>query len=87
MTVQLESLTQPERMMLKMAWAATTRRPLHLIYGPQATMQNVAHEMINMGLLQRVPSQYFAVTLTPDGFALAMQLQRQGWPDTERAPE
>ena len=83
--IQLESLTRPQRLMLKKAYAATTNRPLQIINGPQAMMQRVAEKMIDMGLLRLVQSQFFAVVLTEEGFALALQLRQQGWPNTEKA--
>ncbi len=83
MSAALDDLTRPQRLMLKKAYAKTVQRPLHIVNGPKALMQRCAEKMIDMGLLRLVPEQYFAVILTPDGFALAQQLQRQGWPNTE----
>lgn len=82
--ITLDDLTRPQRLMLKKAYAATERRPLQIINGPKALMQRCAEKMIDMGLCRLVREQYFAVVLTPDGFALAVELARQGWPDTER---
>ncbi len=83
--VQLDDLTRPERLMLRKAYAATERRPLHVRNGPKAAMQIVAERMIDKGLCRLVPTQFFALVLTPAGFALAVELQRQGWPNTEKS--
>ena len=81
---KLEDLSRAQRLMLKKAYATTTNRPLQIINGPKARMQKVAEEMIDMRLLRLVPTQFFAVILTEEGFALAVQLMQQGWPNTEK---
>lgn len=82
--ITLEDLSRPERLMLKRAFAKTENRPLHVINGPKARMQIVAERMIDKGLCKLVETQFFAVVLTQDGLALAVELSRQGWPNTEK---
>lgn len=80
----LASLSRSQRYMLKRAWGASERRPLHVINGPKKRMQIVAEQMIDLGLVRKVDGQFFALVLTAAGFDLAQQLMRQGWPDTEK---
>jgi len=82
--VGLDDLSRPERLMLKRAYAATDSRPLHVRNGPQAAMQRVAEKMIDKGLCRLAREQFFAVVLTARGFELAVELARQGWPNTEK---
>lgn len=84
MSITLDQLTRPERLMLKRAYSASERRPLHVQNGPKAAMQAVAERMIDKGLCRLVSTQYFAMVLTEAGFALAVELSRQGWPNTEK---
>lgn len=82
--MKLDDLTRPERLMLKRAYAATDSRPLHVRNGPKAAMQKVVERMIAKGLCRLAREQFFAVVLTPQGFDLAVELARQGWPNTEK---
>lgn len=80
----IELLSRGERNMLRKAYAASERRPLQVLNGPKGLMQKVAERMIDKGLCRLVPGQFFAVVLTPEGFQIACELRRQGWPDARR---
>ena len=77
------TLSRPQRLMLKRAWASSLGRPLQVM-GPG--MQRVAKEMIDLELIETVPPHEFAVLLTRRGFHAAGILQKAGWPYCEKPP-
>lgn len=84
---ELADLTRSQRVMLKKAYAATERRPMHVINGPKARMQAVAEKMLDLGLVRKVDGQYFALVLTQRGFELACQLAQTEWEGTAPPPK
>ena len=76
---RLARLTRPQRLFLKRAWAATTRRPL-LVVGPES--RKVFQLMVDLGLARWLDGE--AALLTAEGHDLACVLARQGWPRCEK---
>jgi hypothetical protein len=91
---KLNDLRRVHRLMLMKAYGKTHNRPLFLLNPPRdlkgdpnslpSRMEEVAIEMVKMGLCEYSKMYANSVVLTNEGMTLASILKSKGWPGVEK---